>query len=638
MYRGSPPRRSTPGARVLDPSPIRVRRTSSLGVAGRNVLRHGASGADGVAHARRDPYEQAESGGIRLRPGEGTPPVAVATASAARLDAQAVLVRSSPPKPPASSRRAAPAGSRERSHPRLSPSGADARGGAGGATAAAADAPSRRRLGIGTKRMRSAVDAMAEKAANPESRLPLPQSLLLRIFSYLPATPGSKIAALCCASRSLCVQLQRLRYAFLDLSHKHISLADLHRLSTIANVKELRLTVDCEVIGPGALARSLASVLSSSDAAARQGAAAMASIRMHNATAEFIRALEFVAPQLEGLELPALPGSEGDLAAPIAMLLRAAPALKQLDLRDSQQLGADAFIAISACTALEQLDVSGTRASQGWFANFGKPQLTDEAVAAIAVSCPNLREFSADGNMQLCDVGALAACTRLEKLSLRSAYKVPEDDFVRIVMECTRLEVLDLERTRLSSTILYAIADSHVGERLRVLNLDMAISSVDSSAVQACIAACRGLRSLNLEGARGIDDEAVGCIGESCKELVHLKLSHIDASTGVATLSRCKSLEDLHIKHSAVSRVFLLEVARRCKRLRLMCLNGCSSLTADDVSKLQAIRPHMTVFDMKGRAVMARSSRQGYSGALGSARRQKRPAAVKKASRGRKGK
>lgn len=204
------------------------------------------------------------------------------------------------------------------------------------------------------------------------------------------------------------------------------------------------------------------------------------------------------APKLDGSFLPHLPTHtptlrvlniykcRGVASAHLLKAIPGLPSLTSLNVGELAEVDNATLAAIAAsCPGLRELHMDKCAA------------VTDQGLAALAAGCPELRVLWADSCNKLTDVGldAVAAdCPRLEVLSVRRCYRLTDQALARVALRCSlhTLHVSHVERVGCHTMASLASATK---DRLQVLDVSF----------------CRGLT-----------DDVLGALVDSCPQLTRL--------------------------------------------------------------------------------------------------------------------
>ena len=226
----------------------------------------------------------------------------------------------------------------------------------------------------------------------------------------------------------------------------------------------------------------------------------------------------------------------------------------------------------------------------------------DDAVKALARSCPKLTEIGLYWNVRVTDesVAMLCdSCPSLAKVNL-SGCKRLTDVAARALSKLRRLIFLDVTRCAFSDAGLTAVVLSPgVSDNLAHLNLYAASTYTDKSF--ACIGVLSRLTFLDVCGSQSITDKSMLEIADGCELLRYLNLSWCNqlSDAGLCAVSeRCTLLEllSVHGNRNVTSRfVCTLAMHNKGPRLETLDVNGCVGVT-EDRAALKALIPSLTTF------------------------------------------
>ncbi|RRT45790.1 hypothetical protein B296_00036166 [Ensete ventricosum] len=199
----------------------------------------------------------------------------------------------------------------------------------------------------------------------------------------------------------------------------------------------------------------------------------------------------------------------------------------------------------------------------------------DEAIALIAVRCPNLTRLKLRACRAVTDAGMASVakhCPGLRKLSVGSC-RFGFSGIEAVVRGCALLEQLSIKRLRgLPDT--FATGGAVVGAAsLRSMCLK---ELYNGQCFAPLIAGSPNIKTLRLIRCTGDWDRLLEDIADKVPGIIEVHLEKLQVSDrGLAVLSSCNNLEILHlVKTPECTDAGLATVAERCHRLRKVHIDG----------------------------------------------------------------
>lgn len=251
--------------------------------------------------------------------------------------------------------------------------------------------------------------------------------------------------------------------------------------------------------------------------------------------------------------------------------------LRDLSLRTCHLLTDIGVSALTACTELRTIDVSGNT------------RITSQGIITLAQACTKLEEIGiprCDEHIDLAVAALVIHCSALKVVRCYSTYFT--DTALQYLQNCILLHTLELKNSwkvgNVTSTALLQLLDHCVA--LQGLELSYVLLNTAGAAVrpQTTTAANNSLVYIEIERCTALTDSAFVALISRCPNVVHLDISGCtglsDASI-LAVASHCtKKLEVLNISNiSAVSDASLCAIVQSCCHLRSLRINGCRLLT-----------------------------------------------------------
>ena len=258
-----------------------------------------------------------------------------------------------------------------------------------------------------------------------------------------------------------------------------------------------------------------------------------------------------------------------------------------------------------------------------WTALKAHATLTDAALDAVVVACPNVDSFHLAFSDQITDAGFVSlakhckgllsltvGCSKLSDVGLRHiADECPElrsfnvnnceyvtDAAIRKVAECCALENITIGNCRkLSDDAIVSIAEASA--RIRSLHLSYWYTLSDR-AIRSVAALCPNLSSLRLFECTELTDASLTAVAGSCPLLTKLDVSRSYKFTDVSIISvaeQCSLLSSLDVVIGAnLTDEALQAVARHCPELRKLSTYDCDSITDAGIILVAQNCPQLT--------------------------------------------
>ncbi|CAN0902512.1 F-box protein At5g07670 [Linum grandiflorum] len=240
-------------------------------------------------------------------------------------------------------------------------------------------------------------------------------------------------------------------------------------------------------------------------------------------------------------------------------------------------------------------------------------ETVDRGLKALARECPNLSKLAVIGASEVGLLSVAVECPTLQELELHKC----NDDVLPGIAACSNLQILKLVGNVYG---LYGSSVSDVGltilaqgcKRLLKLELSGCEGSFDGiKAIGQCcqmleeltvcdhemddgwLAAlpfCENLKSLRLISCKRIDcepgpDEYLGCC--SALERLHLERCQLRDKSGVRALFKvCEMVREVVVHDCWGLDDEVFSFASICRRVNLLCLEGCSLLTTEGLESV----------------------------------------------------
>jgi hypothetical protein len=395
----------------------------------------------------------------------------------------------------------------------------------------------------------------------------LPQDVLSRILSYIPAGSIDALAA-ACASPGLARPLA----ASLECVDPAASCTEIaHRLAG----------------GVGAYIRALTISFRAVPFCGVQAASGLDD----RAFRSFIRAHHNAGGTLEQLRVEFCGGVSGDSVVAAAAKL---PNLRRLTFKFAGYIDDSHVAAICRYVGnrLEELDVE---CSAG---------VGDASLYAIATHCPNLALLGVAACHRISDDGLLAVAIALGPsllaLDIHDVPRVSDMGVYHIASHCHNLEYLNVWRVCLTSYAIRAIVETS-GETLRVLVMGDCIG-VDNAAVEAIATQCTVLDELEMPGLQNVSDSAMAMlldprVGPPLTSLSIDRCSRLTDAT-LAALVQCPGLSEVSaVGLSGVTRPGVDALKAESSSLQLCTDDSPPTVQRCDDTEMYALPPG-TVVDL----------------------------------------
>lgn len=249
-------------------------------------------------------------------------------------------------------------------------------------------------------------------------------------------------------------------------------------------------------------------------------------------------------------------------------------------------------------------------------------EVTDEAIASLAISCPQLETITLVGcnavtgegvrslaqccpRLAMVDCGfcskvtdqavqsVVKSCRKLDYLVLAGCVQITDDGLNCLARYCPRMATISLHNC--SSVTDEGVksmvkATSKTSSSFKTVDLG-GCSKVTDEGVKWVAAWCPGLAVLILRECSEVTDEGVGLLAAACPQLSYVNLGGCIKVTdeGVKSLAeRCKSLATINLKGcEAVTDSSLECIAASCPEMATANLEGCGQVTEGGVKHLE---------------------------------------------------
>ncbi|VVB18224.1 unnamed protein product [Arabis nemorensis] len=205
--------------------------------------------------------------------------------------------------------------------------------------------------------------------------------------------------------------------------------------------------------------------------------------------------------------------------------------------------------------------------------------LSDEALGMISVRCLNLTRVKLRGCREITDLGMeefARNCRNLKKVSVGSC-NFGAKGVNSMLKHCKLLEELSVKRLRgiheAAELIQLPGAGSGSSSSLRSICLK---ELVNGQVFEPLVVSTKTLKTLKIIRCLGDWDKVLQTIGYGNSSLSEIHLERLQVSDiGLSAISKCSNVETLHIvKTPECSNFGLIDVARRCKMLRKLHIDG----------------------------------------------------------------
>ncbi|KAI9080612.1 hypothetical protein K1719_037418 [Acacia pycnantha] len=207
----------------------------------------------------------------------------------------------------------------------------------------------------------------------------------------------------------------------------------------------------------------------------------------------------------------------------------------------------------------------------------------------LASGCPNLRKLHVIGASEVGLLSVAEECPTLQELELQKC----DDNVLRGIAACQNLQILKLIANVDS---FYSSVVSHIGMTIlaqgckRLVKLELSDHRMDDS-WQAALSFCENLKTLRIQSCKWIDvhpgpEEHLG----SCFELerLHLQKCQLRDKNGVgAIFGVCRAAREIIIQDWWGLDDLTFSFASICRRVKLLSLDGCSLLSANNRRELR---------------------------------------------------
>ncbi|KAK4235636.1 hypothetical protein C8A03DRAFT_36510 [Achaetomium macrosporum] len=202
----------------------------------------------------------------------------------------------------------------------------------------------------------------------------------------------------------------------------------------------------------------------------------------------------------------------------------------------------------------------------------------------------------------------LAACTRVERLTLTGCSNLTDLGLIALVSSNSYLYSLDVSlgssssssdvlfHDQISEASIYAIAE-HC-PRLQGLNVSGCHRISNESFIQLA-RNCRYIKRLKLNNCIQLNDEAVLAFAENCPNILELDLHQcrlIGNEPVTRVFTKAKALRELHLANCELiddSAFLSLPSNRTYEHLRILNLGSCTRLTDRAVEKIVEVAPRL---------------------------------------------
>ena len=278
-----------------------------------------------------------------------------------------------------------------------------------------------------------------------------------------------------------------------------------------------------------------------------------------------------IAERCPNLLEVSLGGNTSDMASDnsIVAIARGCPNLQTMSI-SNKKVSNQSILALAACC--NQLKS---------FCLIGCDLTTDEAIAAIANSCPELESLTIGGSTCVCEDGTY------------DKFLCLGDESMRIVgQKCPKLTSFTVDKTYVSDIGLSALASGC--PQLRVFDANNC-PAISTACIMALLHGCKELHSIHLDDCTSVTDHSLSCIAEVCPELTRITI--IDSSryglsnitdSGISCLARgCRKLKYFNVKGiRKIGNVGLIALASNCSDLQSVTILDCGII---DDSSLKAL-------------------------------------------------
>ncbi|KAK4222518.1 SCF E3 ubiquitin ligase complex F-box protein grrA [Podospora fimiseda] len=203
----------------------------------------------------------------------------------------------------------------------------------------------------------------------------------------------------------------------------------------------------------------------------------------------------------------------------------------------------------------------------------------------------SLHESVNDGS-----VVPLAACNRVERLTLTNCKNLTDSGLIPLITNNTHLLALDISNDdQITEASIYAIAEQC--KRLQGLNVT-GCGKISNESLINLAKSCRYLKRLKLNDCSQIQDEAVSAFASHCPNILEIDLHQcrlIGNEPVTALLENSQALRELRLAHCELidDSAFLSLSDKTYEHLRILDLTSCVRLTDRAVEKIIDIAPRL---------------------------------------------
>uniref|UniRef100_UPI00358FC92A F-box/LRR-repeat protein 17-like isoform X2 n=1 Tax=Myxine glutinosa TaxID=7769 RepID=UPI00358FC92A len=340
-------------------------------------------------------------------------------------------------------------------------------------------------------------------SAQPADITNLPDSIVLKVLSYLSLSDRCHSAALVChAWHDLCFDPQLWRRIDLSTQQQVTDEVLLKLVSRSRSVAAVVLT-DCRGVSDNGIAEM---------AACCPRLIELVATRCKQLGDRAVAALGHSCFMLSRLHLGNL-----DRLTDVGLIeiARGCPMLKDVHLGQCYRMSDSGLVPLArACTHLERIYLQENE------------QVTDVSVEALAVSCPYLRSVGLMGcSVTSRGISRLAKLEHLENLDLRHVAEVGGDAVVNIVKKCCGLVTLNLCLNRaIDDKCVEVVAKE--GRNLQELYL--VSCSITDRALMAIGQYSHSIKTVDVGWCQEITDDGATEISRACHSLTYLGLMRCD--------------------------------------------------------------------------------------------------------------
>ncbi|XP_061494697.1 protein AMN1 homolog isoform X2 [Rhineura floridana] len=177
------------------------------------------------------------------------------------------------------------------------------------------------------------------------------------------------------------------------------------------------------------------------------------------------------------------------------------PAVEALDLRDCD-ISDNALRQLCNCKQLKKINLNV------WKGN--RLTVTSEGVAALALSCPYLREVSFKRCSNLTDSGVLALalnCPLLQIVNIGGCSSITDTSLQALGQNCQSLHSVDFSSTQVTDDGVIALVSGMCSKNLKEIHMERCVNLTDV-AVEAVLSCCPMIYILLFHGCPLITDRS----------------------------------------------------------------------------------------------------------------------------------